>query len=242
VATVRTKRVFNAMRYFPVTCLVLTFCFAAGVASAKIPGNIYLAARGGVLFPGIASEGTEFMGRISQFGITYRPFPDANVGFQAGLGFQINSYRHNFEKDIFVSHVQKGFTFDLLAVMKVSSRTRILTGVEVFSPYTANVDIGQRNFNQTYYFGSDSLLERYERSPVQAAAILGLEYGFGKSQNALIGIRIVHAGISPVKENAVYFDGLGHSVVVSKKMKAISVQLSVSVKIKKRRKKVSEPD
>ena len=53
------------------------------------------------------------MGRHFYLGTMYSVFPDRKVGITISGGFDLNAYRHYFEKTVFVEQVQKGFVLKL---------------------------------------------------------------------------------------------------------------------------------
>lgn len=224
--------------------LILTIAvFLASNAHGKIPGHLYLTGRGGMPFPGIASEGTSFKGKSFSLSVAYIPVPDSKVGMQISAGLESNYYRHFFDDRIFIEHIQRGITSDICARLTVGERAHVLVGINVFLPLRRVVDMGERNFNATFFYSNDSLISRYKSSPLQASAVIAIDYSFGRKGQSHFGLRIAQAGNSPVREDAVYNDASGNTVHISRKMKPASVQLYLSVRIiprEKRKEKLVE--
>ncbi len=218
--------------------LILTVAvFLASNAHGKIPGHLYLTARGGMSFPGIASEGTLFKGKNFAISAAYIPVPDSKVGIQITAGLESNYYRHFFDDRIFIEHIQRGITSDICARLSVGERASLLVGVNIFLPLRRVVDMGERNFNETYFYSNDSLMSRYKSSPLQASAIIAFDYSLGQKSQAHFGLRVAQAGNSPVREDAIYHDASGNTVNISRKMKPASVQLYLSLRMAPREKR-----
>ncbi len=219
--------------------------FLASNAHGKIPGQWYLTGRGGMLFPGIASEGSSFKGKSFSLSVGYIPVPDSKVGLQITMGVESNYYRHFFDDKVFVEHIQRGITTDVCARLSVGERACLVVGMNVFLPVRRVVDMGEKNFNQTYFYSNDSLMSRYKSSPLQASAVIGFDYSLGRRGQTHVGFRIAQAGNSPVREDAVYKDASGNTVYITRKMKPASVQLYLSVRLvtpEKRKEKLPETD
>jgi hypothetical protein len=217
---------------------ILTLLLLSATLQAGLPKGILFGVRGGTSFNGVASQGSGFIGRTMTFGVSYTTQSELGINLQTNFGFQINTYRHFFPNDqLFVEHIQKGFDLDLLAAMKIGERSRFLIGVNVFTPYRAVVDYGQKNFHQTYYFSNDTMINRYHRNALQAGIVVAIEHSLTKQASWWVGLRLQHSAVSPVKEAVMYPDELGNAIVISDRMKAMSVQVSMSFRLGRRQKK-----
>lgn len=207
-------------------CLVLVLVLHNKV-QAGIPGAWYVYTSGGISFAGIASKGSPFTGKAISAGVGYCPKPDAAVGLMITAGYQVNSYRHYFDRSVFVEHIQQGLGSDITAYLPLGERTRFFTGMHLFVPFRSAIDMGWKNANATFFYSNDSLINRYQRSALSASFVMGIQFALGKQKQSYVGIRFAHAGNSPVKEDAEYIDALNQTVTVSKRMKPASVQVSL---------------
>jgi len=218
---------------------------AASDVSGKIPGHLYIVPRGGISFSGIASSGTSFYGRNYAVSMAYVPVPEARIGLQVTAGIESDAYRHYFDEKIFIEHVQRGISSDICACLSAGKKCRLLVGINLFLPFRREVEMGEKNFNDTYYYGNDSLTIRYKMNSFQASAVMAIDWSFGHKGQSHIGVRIAQGGNSPVREDAIYTDASGNTAVVSRKMKPASIQLYLSVRVvprEKRKEKLVESD
>lgn len=231
----------SSLRIFALAFMI----FLAKDSCAKLPGQLYLDIRGGMSFPGIASQGSGFIGRNFAGTATYIPLPDTKVGAQISLGIESQAFRHYFDERVFVEHAQRGITSDICASMSVGNRMHFLVGINVFLPFYREVDMGEKNYNEVYFYSNTTLMSTYTYSPVQASAVVGFDCSLGKKSQSHFGLRVAQAGISPVREDVYYNDATGDTIVLSRRMKPIAVQLSFSVRIvlrEKRKEKLIESE
>lgn len=222
----------------PVRVLILTVLIVVATDSyGKLPGQLFLTARGGMSFPGIASEGSSFKGKNFAFSATYIPVPDSKIGAQISLGLESTAFRHYFDDRVFIEHLQKGISSDICAYMSASDRIRVLVGINVFLPFYSEADMGEKNFNATIFYSNDSIMSRYNSTPLQASAVIGFDYSLGKKGQSHFGLRVAQAGISPVQRDAHYNDANGNTIIISRKMKPMSVQIYLAVRIVPREKR-----
>lgn len=212
--------------------LILTVgLFLATGAFGKMPGHLYFTPRGGMSFPGIASEGAVFKGRSFAYSADYIPVPDSKIGMQISLGLESNAYRHFFDDKIFIEHIQRGISSDMCARLSAGDKIHLLVGINVFLPFYREVDMGERNFDKTFFYSNDSLMARYKSSPLQASAVIACDYSVGRKDLVHLGLRIAQGGNSPVREDGAYDDASGNTMIISRKMSPASVQLYLSVRV-----------
>lgn len=222
----------------PFRVLILTVLIVVATDGyGKLPGHLYLTLRGGMSFAGITSEGSGFIGRNFAGSATYIPVPDSKIGAQISLGLESNVFRHYFDDRIFIEHLQRGISSDICAYLSAGDRMRILVGINVFLPFHREADMGEKNFNTTIFYSNDSIMSRYVATPLQASAIIGFDCALGKKGQSHFGLRVAQAGISPVQKDAQYNDANGNTIILSQKMKPMSVQLYLSVRIVPREKR-----
>lgn len=222
-----------SLRIFSLALMI----FLVKDSCAKLPGQLYLDVRGGISFPGIASQGSGFIGRNFAGTATYIPLPDAKVGAQISLGIESQAFRHYFDERVFVEHAQRGITSDICASMSTGNRIHFLVGINVFLPFYREVDMGEKNYNEVYFYSNTTLMSTYKYSPVQASALIGFDCSLGRKRQSHFGLRVAQAGISPVREETSYDDATGDTILLSRKMKPLSAQLSFSVRIIPREKR-----
>lgn len=210
--------------------LALVTVIADDVAG-KIPGRFYASVAGGVTFPGIASHGTPFIGKCLVMDASYIPKPDAKIGLELSAGLGSHTYRHYFDETAFVQQTQRFANLMAQAYIPAGKRCRCLVGINALVPLWSFVEIGERQFNQTYYYSNDTVTGRYNSTHLQVTASLAIDWSLGRSEQCYTGVRFSQAANAPVRSDALYEDANGNSVTMSRQMKAASIMLYLSFRL-----------
>jgi hypothetical protein len=174
----------------------------------------------------------KFIGNTYEISIGLRRMgKNSHIGFEPTIGLLQIRYRHKFDYNLYLVHHQTGISLQVPALIEMGDHLYARVGISFFVPLSKRIEVREDRSGISFFYSNNGIRAGYHVHPVQAGALLGLDWNLGKKKKATFGLRIVQMANGPVKEDYFFQDANIQTSRISKKIKPMQVNFAMGFKL-----------